>query len=134
MVLLWYCDRQERDEAKRKQSEATADALATATAAVAAGMDDHGIAPSGVSTTGEIIYEDAGALENAGLDDSELMAVVGKEVTATKEGNLAGVSYAQTRLEVARTAAARAAHEREMADREAEIEEVDDGIAAPLFD
>ncbi len=89
--------------------------------------------PSGVTTDGEVLYEDPAALDNEGLDDKAIINVVSQESSGTKDGAQSGVSYAQARQEIARTAALRAAHEREMAELEEE-EEADAGFAAPLFD
>jgi hypothetical protein len=84
----------------------------------------------------QIIYEDAAALENEGLDDATLHHVLVQEAqgAAAETGTSSTLTYEQARLSKMRAVAAihAAAHDEVMA--AASREDEDAGAAAPLFD
>lgn len=145
-AALKILTKQEREEAKKKSAAAATSAggasgspapsTTTASQTPAPGGDNDFPAPSGVSTTGEIIYEDAAALENEGLDDATLHHVLVQEAqgAAAETGTSSTLTYEQARLSKMRAVAAihAAAHDEVMA--AASREDEDAGAAAPLFD
>jgi hypothetical protein len=84
----------------------------------------------------QIIYEDAGALENEGLDDATLSQVLRQDAggASGEAGPTGGLSYEQVRLNRMRAVAAMQAVADEAQAAAASREDEDAGSAAPLFD
>jgi hypothetical protein len=105
--------------------------------AAAGRVHDAGPVPSGVTTTGEVLYEDAAALENGGMDDAEMASVLVQDagsVVATSGGATTGLSYERARQVREATAALLKASAQDAELGATPKEDEDAGEATPLFD